>query len=203
MCHFLGQKIFATIGKKKLYHFQVRKYLLLLDPRKDHVKFWRPQVLLLVNNPRTSCSLIDFVNTLKKGGLYVLGHVEMGRIETLQKDPCAKSIAGWLSLVDHLKALMTPSDIVTGWSKSFRTLIYMELISSTVFATFFSTLSTSIFQMLSRNQIRYPILRKKVVKILHHILKGNPIYKYLKQDIVFRESHALWLSKCVGFTHAL
>ena len=169
MCHFLGQKIFATIGKKKLYHFQVRKYLLLLDPRKDHVKFWRPQVLLLVNNPRTSCSLIDFVNTLKKGGLYVLGHVEMGRIETLQKDPCAKSIAGWLSLVDHLKALMTPSDIVTGWSKSFRTLIYIELISSTVFATFFSTLSTSIFQMLSRNQIRYPILRKKVVKMGHFI----------------------------------
>ena len=60
-------------------------------------------MLLLVNNPRTCCALIDFVNTLKKGGLYVIGHVDVGQIEALSSDPCARSHSAWLSLVDHLK----------------------------------------------------------------------------------------------------
>ena len=75
----------------------------MLDMRKDHVKFWRPQMLLMVSNPLTCCDLIDFINDIKKGGLYVLGHVETGHFETERGDFCQKHYGTWLSLVDFMK----------------------------------------------------------------------------------------------------
>lgn len=56
-----------------------------------------------MNSPRTACPLIDFINDLKKGGLYVLGHVEIGECNDNGPDPTLSQVSHWLNLIDHLK----------------------------------------------------------------------------------------------------
>ena len=84
---------------RNLNYFVVRKYLLRLDERKGHVKYWRPQVLLLANNPRTDWNLIIFCNSLKKGALYILGHVIKGEFAECLPELRKQNVA-WLKLVD-------------------------------------------------------------------------------------------------------
>ncbi|SCU77948.1 LADA_0A03004g1_1 [Lachancea dasiensis] len=102
---FSAPKPWGDVSQNIIYH-QVRKYLLRL--RQDNVKYWRPQILLLVDNPRTSWNLIKFCNNLKKGGLYVLGHVTVGESFQSEYEEMRKQNKAWVKIRDmaNIKAFV-------------------------------------------------------------------------------------------------
>ncbi|KAI0852407.1 amino acid permease-domain-containing protein [Daldinia vernicosa] len=112
--HFMSPpKHWGDVSQNLIYH-QVRKYLLRLKP--EHIKFWRPQIILLINDPRHHTRLIQFCNSLKKGSLYILGHVivtddfNTGIHEAkLQQSAWARYISEFSRIKAFVQLTMSPS----------------------------------------------------------------------------------------------
>eukprot|EP00038_Savillea_parva_P026060 m.51091 g.51091 ORF g.51091 m.51091 type:complete len:907 (-) comp7284_c1_seq1:166-2886(-) len=85
----------GDVSQALIYH-QVRKYLLRLEVQST--KFWRPQVLMMVRNPRSHLNMVLFANDMKKGGLYVLGHVVMGEFNESTREELQRSQMSWMIL---------------------------------------------------------------------------------------------------------
>ncbi len=114
LIHYLSPpKHWGDVSQNLIYH-QVRKYLLRLKP--EHIKFWRPQVILLINDPRRQTRLIQFCNSLKKGALYILGHVIVtddfatGVAEVkLQQAAWSKYISEYSKIKAFIQLTMSPT----------------------------------------------------------------------------------------------
>ncbi|CUE70944.1 amino acid permease, putative [Bodo saltans] len=81
-------------ASQPLVFYIVRKWLLRLDERKEHIRHWRPSILHVVTDPLCSLNLVHVTNNLKKGGLYELCLVLEGSFhDTIA--PCFQW-KGWL-----------------------------------------------------------------------------------------------------------
>lgn len=167
----------GDVSQAVIYH-QVRKYLLRLDPRKIHVKYWRPQVLLLVSNPRSSYPLIDFVNDIKKSGLYVLGNVIVDDFDGQAIAQHKQEIHHWLNFVKCSEIKAFVDQII---APSVRIGVQNLLMSSGLGGMKPNTIILGYFDQQDPEDLitqgvwhrQYPIFGRKRKEQLHHEIMVN------------------------------
>ncbi|CAG8948011.1 unnamed protein product [Penicillium salamii] len=93
-------KPWGDVSQSLIYH-QVRKYLLRL--RQEHVKFWRPQILLFVSDLDKQYKMVSFCNSLKKGALFVLAHVLVTDDFSAAVPEARRQQTAWTKFIEYSK----------------------------------------------------------------------------------------------------
>eukprot|EP00040_Diaphanoeca_grandis_P038993 m.257878 g.257878 ORF g.257878 m.257878 type:complete len:917 (-) comp35811_c0_seq1:172-2922(-) len=97
----------GDVSHALMYH-QVRKYLLRISKTVNkpgtELKYWRPQFLFLVHNPKRCFETVRFLNDLKKGGLLIIGKVMVSPNSTTSdlkacQGEFDKSVSTWVDFV--------------------------------------------------------------------------------------------------------
>ncbi|CAK4084568.1 unnamed protein product [Aphanomyces euteiches] len=99
----------GNVSQALMYH-QVRKYLLRLDSRNGHLKFWRPSVLFVPQDPRAAT--VQLCNRLKKGGLYIVGDIVTGPLTAETAAEANRRRQHWHNLIVDLKLKAIPHVLV-------------------------------------------------------------------------------------------
>jgi potassium/chloride transporter 9 len=169
----------------------VRKYLLRLDIRKSHVKFWRPEVLLMVSNPRSAYNMIEFGNDMKKGGLYVLGHVITEPFGPDMAESFNENLNTWLTFVtiSKMKAfveLIPAPSIRAGTQTLLATAGLGGMKPNTLAMGFYTkdipinTLETLHNKLLKRHKVVRSLLKDTSLEKYNHI---NTMLPPLRQSV--------------------
>ncbi|RHY11237.1 hypothetical protein DYB25_000772 [Aphanomyces astaci] len=99
----------GNVSQALIYH-QVRKYLLRLDTRKGHLKFWRPAILFVP--PTSHAPSVALCNRLKKGGLYIVGDIVLGEFGPSTTTQASRRLQRWLDVIDDANLKAIPQDNV-------------------------------------------------------------------------------------------
>ncbi|GLD92803.1 hypothetical protein PINS_up001382 [Pythium insidiosum] len=110
----VSAKNWGDISQALIYH-QVRKYLLRLDTRKAHSKFWRPSILLLT--PSILSPEVKLCHSLKKGGLYIIGNVITGEFDAARKLQCDQLQSQWQNHIFDARLKAIAQIVVAGQAR--------------------------------------------------------------------------------------
>ncbi|CAG5105720.1 Oidioi.mRNA.OKI2018_I69.chr1.g2393.t1.cds [Oikopleura dioica] len=102
--HYTAPQVaWGSISQALIFH-QVRKYALKMNVQDSSIDSWRPGILYLVRDITASVEGLLFVNDLKKSGLLVLGHVNLGSIDEEDMESSKRKLNAWYDFVKRIKS---------------------------------------------------------------------------------------------------